>query len=388
MSELATSRDSLYEHGMQVFLAHHWIVTMRGGEKVLEEFCRLFTGAPIMTIAASPIIPSPIIARHLIKQSALGRLPMAHRYFRYAMPLFPQLLRSMRVDADLLLSSDASLIKGISKTPRTRHVCYCYSPPRYLWDMQQDYARFMPKWQSLLLKICTSHLRSFDRAAAQRVDGFIAVSDFVAWRIRQAYGRDATTVYPPIDVDAFASSLTQDDYYLVVSALTHYKRIDLAIQAFNRLGLPLVIIGDGPMSQRLKSLAASNITFLGHQPADVLKKCYQRCKALIFPGVEDFGLAPLEAQASGRPVIALARGGALETVLPGQTGILFQEQNPESLIDAVLRMESGADFDPQACLENARRFRPEIFRARMRTILTRICPDLFTGYSWQADQPG
>lgn len=370
---------------MRTVLAHHWIVTMRGGEKVLEELCRLFPGAPIMTIAAVSSIPSPTIARHVIRQSVLGRMSMTRRFFRCFFPVFPLVLRSMHVDADLLLSSDASLIKGISRTPRTRHVCYCYSPPRYLWDMQQDYARFMPKWQALLLKACTPHLRSFDRAAAWRVDGFIAISRFVAERIRLAYGRDATTIHPPVDVDAFAPSLSQDNYYLVVSALTAYKRIDLAVQAFNRLRLPLVIIGDGPLRRRLASQAASNITFLGHQSPGVLKQCYQRCKALIFPGVEDFGLTPLEAQASGRPVIAFARGGALETVLPERTGIFFQEQSVDALVDAVLRMENKTDIDPRTCLMNARRFSPERFRSRMRTELSRMFPDLFVNYPWPTD---
>lgn len=363
---------------MNITLAHHWLVAMRGGEKVLEELCQMFPGAPIETIVAAPRLPSGLMARHPIRQTLLGRLPGAHRYYRYCLPLYPLFLRIKRVDADLLLSSDASMIKGIGKTSRTRHICYCYSPPRYIWDLQQDYIDSLSKFSGFILKMTTNYLRAFDRRAAQRVDAFIAISDFVAQRIRSAYGRDSEVVYPPVDVKQFSPGRGWGQHYLVVSALTPYKRIDLAVRAFSRLGLPLVVIGDGPERRKLEGLAEGNVSFLGAQPDHVLRSHYQSCKALVFPGTEDFGITPLEAQASGRPVIAFGQGGALETVRESITGLFFHEQNEEALMQSVLKMErSVGEFDPRNCRDNALRFRPEVFRREMRNALFRACPDLF-----------
>lgn len=220
------------------------------------------------------------------------------------------------------------------------------------------------------MKLCTRYLRAFDRRAAQRVDHFIAISDFVAQRIRIAYDRESVVVYPPVDTTFYLPAGQRENFYLVVSALTPYKRIDLAVQAFNRLGRRLVIIGDGPERARLEAMATGNIRFIGSQPDAVLRDHYQRCTSLIFPGVEDFGITPLEAQACGRPVIALARGGALETVIHEQTGLFFALPLPEAIEETVLRMEREADhFDPAFCRENALRFRQEVFRERMRKVL-------------------
>jgi glycosyltransferase involved in cell wall biosynthesis len=363
---------------MRVTLAHHWLTTLRGGEKVLEQFCLLFPDAPIQTLVATPDFPSEIVTRHPIHQTILGRWAWARQRYRHFLPLYPLLLQTLAVDADLLISSDASLIKGIRKTPRTRHVCYCYSPPRYLWDVQDDYLQSMDRLTGVMLKLCTGYLRAFDRRAAQRVDRFIAISDFVAQRISMAYDRDSVVVYPPVDTTFYVPGGSRESFYLVVSALTAYKRIDLAVQAFNRLGKPLVIIGDGPERARLEAMAAKNIHFIGSRPDAILRDHYQRCTALIFPGIEDFGITPLEAQACGRPVIALARGGALETVIHKQTGLFFALPLPEAIEETVLRMEREADlFDPAVCRENALRFGQEVFRERMREVLEEVMPGLF-----------
>jgi len=369
---------------MRVALAHHWLVTQRGGEKVLEQLCRLFPRAPIHTLVAAPILPSPVFACHKIHQTFLGQIPLGHRIYQQTLPLHPLALRwAPKIDADFLLCSDASLIKGIARTRQTRLVCYCYSPPRYIWDLSQEYARDLPQAQAFALRLFKRSLRNFDFSAAQRVDGFIAISRFVAQRIKYAYGQESIVVHPPVDVQAFAPCLRSKDHYLVVSALTPYKRIDLAVQAFNQLGLPLLVIGHGPLHTRLKAMAASNITFLGTQPHSVLREAYQSCRALIFPGIEDFGITPLEAQASGRPVVAYGHGGVLETVLPEKTGIYFPEQNVDSLMAAVLRMEAEfGNFDPRECRENARKFQANNFRQNLRAALNRIEPELFNGYQW------
>ena len=367
-----------FQRDMNTTLAHHWLVDMRGGEKVLEQLCLLFPGAPILTLLASPDISSDIISRHPIRQTLLGRLPEAHRYYRYCLPLFPLFLLNKRASGNLLISSDASLIKGIGKAPGTRHVCYCHSPPRYLWDLQGDYLKSMSRGLGTILKLCTGYLRAFDRTASRNVDHFIANSSFVVDRIRRCYDREASVVYPPVDVSGFTPGGTPENFYLIVSALEPYKRIDLAVEAFNRLGLRLVIIGEGPERRRLESMATNRITFLGAQPFEILRSHYQRCKAFVFPGIEDFGITPLEAQASGRPVIALGRGGALETVTDQVTGIFFPEQTEASLIGAIERMEQEAgEFDPHTCRENALRFGPEIFRSRMMATLETFYPDLF-----------
>lgn len=363
---------------MRVTLAHHWLTTLRGREKVLEQLCLLFPDAPIETLLAVPDFLSPIISRHPIHQSLLGRLPGARKWYRHALPLYPLFLRSGKVDADLLLSSDASLIKGIRKTPRTRHVCYCHSPPRYLWDAQDEYLQSMGRLTGLMLKLCTGYLRAFDRRAAQSVDLFLANSGFVAERIQLAYGKEATVVHPPVDTSFYVPGGPRESFYLVVSALTPYKRIDLAVEAFNQLGKPLVIIGDGPERAELEAMARSNIRFLGSQPDAILRDHYQRCTAMIFPGIKDFGITPLEAQACGRPVIALARGGALETVIHEQTGLFFALPLPEAIEETVVRMEREAKrFEPDVCRENALRFGQEVFRERMRDVLEEVMPGLF-----------
>lgn len=368
---------------MKIVLAHHWLLNVRGGEKVLEQLCQLFPFAPIETFVARPEFPSQIISRHPLRQSLLAQMPGALRFHGHYLPLFPLFLRARRVDADLLLSSDASLIKGIGKTRRTRHVCYCYSPPRYLWDQQAAYLVAMSRLSGMILKTCTGYLQAFDRRAAQLVDSFIAISNFVAQRITTAYGRTASVVYPPVDATFYVPGQCRENFYLVVSALTPYKRIDLAVQAFAELKLPLVVIGDGPERGRLAAMATGRITFLGAQPDAVLRDHYQRCKALIFPGVEDFGITPLEAQACGRPVVALARGGALESVVDGQTGLFFQDQSRDALVQAVLELERNPDqFDPDACRKNAWRFRPEIFRRKMQAELMLALPEIFQGYTW------
>ncbi|GAB6059915.1 glycosyltransferase [Desulfonatronum parangueonense] len=363
---------------MNITLAHHWLVDMRGGEKVLEQLCLLFPRAQILTLLASPNNSSDIISRHSIRQTLLGQLPQAHRYYRYCLPLFPLFLLNKKASGDLLISSDASLIKAIGKAPGTQHVCYCHSPPRYLWDLQEEYLKSMSRGLGTILKMCTGYLRAFDRRASRNVDHFIANSSFVVDRIRRCYGRKASVVYPPVDVSGFTPGASPENFYLIVSALEPYKRIDIAVKAFNRLGLRLVIIGEGPERRRLESLATSRITFLGAQPFEILRSHYQRCKAFVFPGIEDFGISPLEAQAAGRPVIALGRGGALETVIDNATGIFFTEQTEDSLIEAVGRMEREAgDFDPRSCRENALRFRPEVFRSQMLATLAAFYPDLF-----------
>jgi glycosyltransferase involved in cell wall biosynthesis len=347
---------------------------MRGGEKVLEQLCLLFPGAPIHTLVSKQENLSEIIRSHPIRESILQRLPQGPRRYKSMLPLFPLAIANMRVDpgADFLFSSDASVIKGLSHGRDTPHVCYCHSPPRYLWELQDTYLRqtggLGPVGRAVFQAV-TPYVRAFDRKAAGRVTHFIANSRFVQERIRSAYGRESAVIYPPVDVDGFQPGRPAEDFYLIVTELVAYKRVDLAIDAFNRLGKRLVVLGDGSESAALRARAKPNIEFLGRQPFAALRDRMESCRAFIYPQIEDFGITAVEAQAAGRPVIAFRQGGALETVIEGKTGLFFDQQSPESLAGCVEAFE-GQSFSAAACRENAERFRPESFREAIRQFLT------------------
>jgi glycosyltransferase involved in cell wall biosynthesis len=371
-------------NGIRVALAHHWLVGMRGGEKVLEEISLLFPAAPIYTLLAQPDQLSARLRGHPLHSSPLQYLPGAARHYRKMLPLFPAAISALKVPSpvDLILSSDASVIKGLSYPPGTPHVCYCHSPPRYLWDLQDDYAQSAEAGGGVgraLFRATVPRVREFDRQAAARVTHFIANSAFVRDRIHHCYGRDAEVIHPPVALDEFAvADRPPDDFYLIVSQLTPYKRVDIAIDAFNRLGRRLVIIGDGSERRRLEARAGKNIVLRGAQPAPVLQDHYRRCRALVFPGIEDFGIVPLEAQASGRPVIAYGKGGALETVVPGVTGLFFTGQTPDHLLEAVEKFETEPDrYNPGACRRQAEKFSPDRFRIALTTFLAKALPTLW-----------
>ena len=366
---------------MNEALAHHWLVRMRGGEKVLEQFCLLFPGAPIHTIVADPANLSETIRRHPIRPSLLRHIPGSAARYKALLPLFPFAVRKMRTASDtrFLLSTDASVVKGLAYPAAAPHVCYCHSPPRYLFDMQETYARHTAGLGAigrLVFRFVVPYVRRFDYAAAQRVTHFIANSKFVQERIRKFYGRDSSVIYPPVDVAAFDHTRPAEDFFLIVSELVPYKRVDIAIDAFNQLGKPLVIIGDGSEMAALRQKAGPTIRFLGRQPFAALKDHNERCRAVIYTQIEDFGITAVEAQASGRPVIAFRQGGATESVIKERTGIFFDEQNAASLADAVNHFERRS-FDPGACRTNAERFRPEEFRATIKRHLIERLPELF-----------
>jgi glycosyltransferase involved in cell wall biosynthesis len=366
---------------MNEALAHHWLVRMRGGEKVLEQFCLLFPGAPIHTIVADPANLSDIIRRHPIRPSPLRFIPRSAQHYKALLPFFPAAVRRMKVarDTRFILSTDASVVKGLACPPGAAHVCYCHSPPRYLWDMQETYARHtagLGALGRLVFRFITPYVRRFDYAAAQRVTHFIANAKFVQDRIKKSYGRDSVVIHPPVDVGAFDHTRTPDDFFLIVSELVPYKRVDIAIDAFNQLGKPLVIIGDGSEMAVLRERAGPTIRFLGRQPFASLKDHNERCRAFLYTQIEDFGITSVEAQAAGRPVIAFRSGGALESVIEGRTGMFFDEQDAASLADAVTRFERQS-FDPSECRANAERFRPEEFRAKIKRHLVEHLPEHF-----------
>jgi glycosyltransferase involved in cell wall biosynthesis len=365
-----------------VHLAHHWLVGMRGGEAVLEQFSLLCPEAPIHTLVANPAKLSEALQRHRIETSFLQRLGGIRRY-KEMLPLFPLAVGRMRVPktATFVLSSDAAVIKGLRMPEGVPHVCYCHSPPRYLWDQQETYAKQtsgLGAFGRFVFRAVTPYVRRFDQNAARGVDHFIANSGFVAERIRRCYGREAAVIYPPVNVGAFEADRPRGDFYLIVSELAPYKRVDLAVEVFTRLGEPLVVIGDGPEMPRLRAMAGPTVNLMGRQPSAVLKEHYERCAAFLYPQVEDFGITAVEAQAAGAPVIALAAGGALESVLDDETGVFFPEQKVESLMRAIKHFEERrALLTPSNCRRNAERFRTERFRVEILGFLKLHYPSHF-----------
>jgi glycosyltransferase involved in cell wall biosynthesis len=352
---------------LKVALIHYWLVAMRGGERVLEALCELYPDADIFTHVYRPDAISDTIRAHRIHETAIGRLPRAARWYPYYLPLMPLALEALDLRAyDLVISSESGPAKGVITAPDSLHVCYCHSPMRYLWDMQAEYFSHLGSIRRLMMAPMMNYLRLWDYSSAARVDHFIANSRFVASRIQKYYRRESKVIHPPVDTQRFSLTSGTKNYYLAVGQLVPYKRFDLAVEAFNRLGAPLHIVGDGTELTALKRKAKSNIHFLGPLHGHALEESYAGCRALIFPGTEDFGIVPVEAMASGRPVIAYARGGALESVIDGRTGFLFASPNAESLTAAVRRFESDPEFfDAMILRRHAQTFDTTIFKEKV-----------------------
>lgn len=357
---------------MKVALVHYWLVGMRGGEKVLEAFCDLYPDADIFTLVADPEKLSPTLKKHKITTSFLQKMGGA-KFYPKMLPLMPMALESFDLTPyDLIISSEAGPAKGIIPRPDALHVCYCHSPMRYIWDLYPQYYASARPLTRLGMTLTSPWLRSWDVTTASRVDHFIANSAYVAKRIERFYRRESTIINPPVDISRFAIAEDVDDYYLCAGQITPYKKIELAIEAFTRMNKRLVVIGLG-VTAAMKRMAGPTITFLGSVDDAAMAHHFAHCRALVFPGVEDFGIVPLESLASGRPVIAFARGGALETVIDGKTGILFHEQTADALIGAVERMESESEtFEPQALRQFARGFERPIFVEALKAYMQKV----------------
>lgn len=354
----------------RVVLVHDWLTGLRGGEKCLERLCRAWPEAPLLTLLHVAGSTSPIIDDRRILTSALQRWPGSERYYRYLLPLLPLAAHWPMPPCDLVVSLSHCVAKAALPPPGVPHVCYCFTPMRYAWHMRDAYfgrAR-MGRLPALLVGQLLAALRRWDAATARRVTHFIAISETVRERIAESYGRDSAVIYPPVDTDFYTPErLERDDYYLVVSAFAPYKRIDLAVAACRTLGRKLVVIGTGQDERRLRALGGPTVELLGWQSDESIRNHLRRCGALLFPGEEDFGIVPVEAQACGAPVIAFGRGGAAETVIaPGRrdepTGVLFREQSTESLVESMQWFEGNRrHFDPRMARRQALRFNPRRF---------------------------
>lgn len=353
---------------MKTALIHYWLVTWRGGERVLKEILALFPAADVFTHVSDPELCAKELAGTTIRQSFISRLPRARRWYQRYLPFMPMALEQLDLRPyELVISSESGPAKGVVVPPHALHICYCHSPMRYVWDMYHDYRDGAGWLTRLMMAPLIHYMRLWDQLSAQRVDHYVANSQFVANRIRKYYRRDAVVIYPPVDTDAFSISEQVDDFYLMVGQLTQYKRPDLAVDAFNRNGKRLIIIGDGELLEPLRKKAGANISLLGHQPFPVICNHYRRCRALIFPGMEDFGMVPVEAMASGRPVLAYRAGGALETVIDGRTGLFFDHQSVDALQDVLSRFEQmEAQFDAADIRQHAEAFGAARFRREFK----------------------
>ncbi len=356
-------------------LTHHWLVRRRGGERVLEALAELLPDAPLYTLVADVAAlraegsGRPALLERRIVASWLDRLPGARRHYPKLLPLMPLAARMTRLpEAELVVCSDAAIVKAMPAPPTARVVCYCHSPMRYVWDLCDTYARELPAPLRPAWRWLTAWLRRLDRAAADRVDRFVANSRHVAERINRHYGRRADVVYPPVELPAEPHVGPRSDAYLCVGHHVGYKRLDLAVEACVRLGRRLIVVGDGPTAARLRARRPPGVEFVGRAGDAELAAYYRSARALLFPGVEDFGIVPVEAQGHGCPVIACGIGGATETVIDGITGVLFVPQTADALIDAIRRFEAQA-FDPLAMHAHAQRFGRRQFLEQMRAIL-------------------
>lgn len=360
---------------MKVAIVHDWLTGMRGGEKCLEAFCYLFPDADLYTLVYKKERVSDIIKSMNIKTSFLQKLPNIEKNYRYYLPIMPKIIESFDLsEYDLILSSSHAVAKGVRKRKYQIHVCYCHTPMRYIWDMQDEYLKkgSINFVGATLFKFISPYLRHWDKETSKRVDYFIANSNNVKNKIKKYYNREAIVIYPPVNTEFYRIlNLKRENFYLIVSALVPYKRIDVAIRAFNKLGIPLKIIGEGPEEKRLKKIANSNIEFLGWQKDEVLLVYYNKCKALIFPGEEDFGIVPVEANACGTPVIGYKKGGILDSIIENETGIFFYPSTEDALIQAIKKFES-LSFSPQKCRENAIRFSFERFLREIKQFLNLV----------------
>lgn len=360
---------------LRIALVHDWVVTTGGAERVLAAILENYPTATFYYVIGNRTLVSTLCGASPSYQSWLGHFPLALRLYKSFLPLMPLAVEDFDLsEYDLVLSDCSAVSKGVLTRPDAVHVSYIHSPMRYVWDLYQEYRHESSKLTRMFMSPLFSYLRMWDRLASERPDVLIANSTAVQRRIAKHYRRESTVVHPPVDVDRFSVSEAPGDYYIIWSRLVSYKRFDLAIQACNRLKRPLIVAGEGPELRRLKAMAGPTIKFVGRQSDEDIAQLVGNARALLFPGEEDFGIVPVEAQAAGRPVVAYGRGGVLDSVIPGQSGILFEEQTVEATIDAMEQCER-MDWDPQRIRANAERFRPERFRQEYQAIVNQALRD-------------
>ena len=368
----------------RVAIVHDWLPLYGGAERVLEQIIKIYPDADIFSIV--DFIPQKergFLQYKSVNTSFIQKLPWARKRYRSYLPLMPFAIEQFDLsEYDIVISSSYAVAKGVITGPDQLHVCYCHSPMRYAWDLQGQYLKeggLNRGIAGIIARVLLHYIRLWDMRTAQGVDHFVANSAFVARRIRKIYARDARVIHPPVDTESFSLLREKEDFYVTVSRMVPYKRMRLIVEAFSEMpDKQLVVIGDGPDMPNIKRVARSNVTLLGRQPANIVIEYMRRAKAFVFAAQDDFGIVPVEAQACGTPVIAFGKGGATETVLPGETGCFFEEQTIEGVQDGVREFEE-MEFDPEIVRRNAERFSAERFRSTFR---------LFVDGEWARFQKG
>lgn len=361
---------------MKTAIVHDWLITFGGAERVLEQMLIQFPDADLYSLFDF-ISPGErdFIMNKPVTTSFLQKFPRAKTKYRSYLPLMPIAVEQFDLSAyDLIISSSHAVSKGIITGPDQLHICMCYSPMRYAWDLTHQYMKdsgLTSGIKSWLAKYVLHRVRMWDYRTANSVDEFIAISKYISRRIRKIYNRQSTVIYPPVDVEAFKIQTQKEDFYFTASRMVPYKKIDMIVEAFTQMpNKKLVVIGEGPDYNKIKSKAGVNIELLGFQPFEVLRDYMQRARAFVFAAEEDFGIVPIEAQACGTPVIAYGKGGALETVVENKTGVFFYQQEPDALIEMVNEFEKKqSSFDPQIIRQNAEQFSKERFRAEFKSFV-------------------
>lgn len=352
---------------MKIAIVHDYLNQYGGAERVVEVLHELFPEAPVYTSVYLPAEMPDTFKQMDIRTSFMQKFPWMKRHFKKYLMFFPKAIESFDFNGyDLILSSSSGWAKAAKHNKNILHICYCYTPMRWVWSYQRYVEREnIPQAAEIILKYYIQRLKEWDLQTNNRVDKFVAISNLIQGRIKKWYERESIVIYPPVETRRFKIADTISNYFLLVSRLNTYKRVDIVVAAFNQLGLPLVIVGEGPDKSHLEKIAKPNIKFLGRVSDPVVNEHCARCRAFIFPGEEDFGIAPVEAMASGRPIVAYAAGGALETVVEGVTGVFFKEQTPAAIVEAVKKMQNMV-FDCQQIRNQALRFDKEVFKQKIK----------------------
>jgi len=352
---------------MKTVLIHDWLISLGGAEKVLDAIYSIYPSSIYTLIKKEGCFNDSSFADAKIVTSFIQKLPFALKNHRNYLPFFPSAVERFDLsDFDVILSSSHAVAKGVKVKEGQLHICYCHTPMRYAWDLQGQYLTHLSGLKEQLAKWTLSYMRKWDVGNLEGVHHFVANSRYIAERIKRVYGRDAEVIYPPVQTELFDFQSEKQDYYLTMSRLVPYKRIDLIVEAFSKMpSKRLFVIGDGPEMERIKKIAGKNVELLGFQPDDVVRKYLAKARAFVFAAEEDFGIAPVEAQAAGTPVIAYGKGGVLETVIGNQTGVFFNQQSVSSLIEAVERFEK-MQFDPHFIRSNADRFNETRFKKEFK----------------------
>ena len=360
----------------KVALVHEWLVDHSGSEKVLEQMLHVFPDADLFSLVEFlPDDLKPFIRHKPVTTSFIQKLPLARKHYRNYLPLMPLAVEQLDVSAyDIVISNSHAVTKGVITRADQLHLCYCHSPVRYAWDLYHQYldeANLKRGLRGTVAKLLLHYLRQWDLSTVNRIDHFMANSNYIARRIQKVYRRSATVVYPPVDTDGFTLQVAKEDFYLTASRMVPYKRMDLIVRAFARMpDKQLIVIGDGTEMTKVRAAAGPNVTLLGFQPFAVLKDHLQRARAFVFAAEEDFGIIPVEAQACGTPVIAYGRGGSRETIVDEETGVFFHEQTEDGIVGAVKRFEQiERKFSPAVVRQQAEKFSSQAFRTAFRQVV-------------------